>query len=99
MWGVDNVCHWKNGFADIVQGVTDGVVKGGFGHTLAAKEVVCIGVKVGFVAEWAGLVDEARRKDGDAEFALDEGDEDVIVKAVVGVAPVVGSKWLGRELG
>ena len=99
MRGVDNVGHRENRFADIVEGVTDGVVKGGFGHTLAAKEVVSIGVKVGFVAEWAGFVDEARRKDGDAEFPFDEGDEDVIVKAVVGVAPVISSKWLGRELG
>ena len=47
------------------------------------------------MAEWAGFVNEGGGEDRYSEFALNEGDEGVIVQAVVGVASVIGGKWLG----
>ena len=44
MRGVDNVGHGENGLADIVEGVTDGVVKRSFGHAFTAKQMVSVGV-------------------------------------------------------
>ena len=41
---MDNVGHGENRLADVVEGVTDGVVKRSFGYALSAKEVVSVGV-------------------------------------------------------